>query len=108
MSKTITIPSDRGSRVFVTINRHSYVYKAGATETVPDEVAALFESNDYAAITPRRGVSPLEPGEYIALGTDTLPVGTDDAGNLYVPKASIIETVLNNITVEDHTLVIGE
>ena len=40
MSKTITIPSDRGSRIIVDINGVEYVYAAGATVTVPDEVAA--------------------------------------------------------------------
>lgn len=40
MSKSITIPSDRGSRITVVINGVTYVYQAGATVTVPDEVAA--------------------------------------------------------------------
>ena len=40
MSKTIKIPEDRGSRVIVVINGVTYVYKAGITVTVPDEVAA--------------------------------------------------------------------
>ena len=40
MSKSITIPSDRGSRITVVINGMTYVYQAGATVTVPDEVAA--------------------------------------------------------------------
>lgn len=40
MSTSITIPSDRGSRITVVINGVTYVYQAGATVTVPDEVAA--------------------------------------------------------------------
>ena len=40
MSKTITIPSDRGSRVIVEINGVQYIYAAGSTVTVPDAVAA--------------------------------------------------------------------
>lgn len=40
MSKSITIPSNRGSRITVKINETEYVYAAGATVTVPDEVAA--------------------------------------------------------------------
>lgn len=39
MSTSITIPSDRGSRITVVINGVTYVYQAGATVTVPDEVA---------------------------------------------------------------------
>lgn len=43
MSKSITIPTNRGSRIVVTINGTTYTYQAGATETVPDEVAAIIE-----------------------------------------------------------------
>lgn len=39
MAKTITIPADRGSRLFITVNGTEYAYAAGATVTVPDEVA---------------------------------------------------------------------
>lgn len=41
MSRSIVIPSDRGSRITVVINGKEYVYAAGATVTVPDEVAAV-------------------------------------------------------------------
>jgi hypothetical protein len=40
MAKSIKIPDDRGSRITVWINGVEYVYAAGATVTVPDEVAA--------------------------------------------------------------------
>ena len=40
MAKSIIIPADRGSRITVWINGVEYVYAAGATVTVPDEVAA--------------------------------------------------------------------
>ena len=40
MSKSITIPTDRGSRVIVEINGVQYIYAAGSTVTVPDAVAA--------------------------------------------------------------------
>ncbi len=40
MSKSITIPADRGSRITVRINGVEYTYAAGATVTVPNEVAA--------------------------------------------------------------------
>lgn len=56
MSKTITIPDDRGSRVYVTINGRDYVYTAGETVTVPDEVAALFENNEYQDVVQGRPV----------------------------------------------------
>ena len=44
MSKTITIPSDQGNYVIVTINGVTYIYQAGQTATVPDEVAAAIEN----------------------------------------------------------------
>lgn len=43
MSKSITIPTNRGSRITVVINEEEYVYAAGETVTVPNEVAALIE-----------------------------------------------------------------
>lgn len=44
MSKSIKIP-DTLTRIEVTVNGKTYVYKGGATVTVPDEVAALLERN---------------------------------------------------------------
>lgn len=44
MSKSITIPSDRGSRITVKVNGREYTYPAGASVTVPDEVAAAIEN----------------------------------------------------------------
>lgn len=41
MSKTITIPADRGSRLFITVNGTEYACAAGITMTVPDEVAEV-------------------------------------------------------------------
>lgn len=96
MSKTITIPSDKGSRVIVTVNNKEYVYKAGVTATVPDEVAALFEANAYYSASPRRGVAPLNPKDY-GEDKDGVHIVTDSEGNMYAP-----------VRVEGHTLIIGE
>ena len=45
MSKTIVMPTDRGSRITVEINGRKYVYKAGTQYTVPDEVAAAIDES---------------------------------------------------------------
>lgn len=101
MSKQITIPTDKGSRVYVTINNVNYVYKAGDTVTVPDEVAALFEDNAYSDLAPRRGVSPLNPMKY-ADGVTGVPISTDEFGNLYGdPVASV-----SAIYVEGHKVIV--
>lgn len=101
MSKQITIPTDKGSRVYVTINNVIYVYKAGDTVTVPDEVAALFEDNAYTDLAPRRGVSPLNPTKY-ADGVTGVPISADEFGNLYGdPVASV-----SAIYVEGHKVIV--
>lgn len=101
MSKQITIPTDKGSRVYVTINNVNYVYKAGDTVTVPDEVAALFEDNAYSDLAPRRGVSPLNPTKY-ADGVTGVPISADEFGNLYGdPVASV-----SAIYVEGHKVIV--
>ena len=45
MSKTIKMPTDRGSRITVEINGKKYVYAAGVQYTVPDEVAAAIDNS---------------------------------------------------------------
>ena len=101
MSKQITIPTDKGSRVHVTINQTNYVYKAGDTVTVPDEVAALFEDNAYSNLEPRRGVSPMNSLKY-ADGVTGVPIATDEYGNLYGdPVASV-----GAIYVEGHKVIV--
>ena len=106
MSKTITIPSDRGSRVFVTINGKDYVYKAGITVSVPDEVAALFEANAYEAVTgARRATAPLEAPERKGEKAG-VPVLTDDEGNLYADADGVAAAALSKIYVEGHKAII--
>lgn len=103
MSKTITIPSDRGSRVYVTINGKDYVYTAGATETVPDEVAALFESNSYQEVQHgRHAAAPLDAKR--KGDKEAVPVLVDDQGRLHVPTAA----ALSGIHVEGHKLIIPD
>ena len=101
MSKQITIPSDKGSRVFVTINNTNYVYKAGDTVTVPDEVAALFEDNSYSDLKPRRGVSPLNPLRYKD-GVTGVPISSDEYGNLYGDPAEFV----SGIYVQEHKVIV--
>lgn len=108
MSKTITIPSDGGSRVYVTINGRNYVFTAGETVTVPDEVAALLADN--LAIKPKgtretaqdealagvtakisgieTDVSELE-GDVDALDTRVSALDTPETGEIDLLKARV-------------------
>ena len=90
MSQSITIPSDKGNPVNVTINGMKYTYTAGETATVPDEVAALFAANDdQNVIYGRRTTSPLEPATRYT-GSNGVPVSVGDNGALYAdPVASV-------------------
>ena len=89
MSKQITIPSDRGNPVIVVVNGRKYIYAAGSTETVPDEVAALLESNAEIKAVPDRDVfAPLSAAGRED-GSDVIPVYADKNGQLWVRKSDI-------------------
>ena len=106
MSKSITIPTGYGNPVTVVLNGNKYTYPAGKTVTVPDEVAALFESNEGAAVIyGRRAVAPLEAPERKGSSAG-VPVSTDDDGNLYVPAEGVASAALGEIYVEGHKLII--
>lgn len=102
MSKQITIPSDKGTPVIVMLNGVKYTYTAGDTVTVPDEVAALFESNEVNAVkTGRHATAPLAaPTRKIEDGG--VPVQVDDHGNLFIGG----DVALDGIYVEGHKLII--
>ena len=57
MSKQVVIPSDSKPTLKLTINNKVYEYTAGATVTVPDEVAELIEHIESAKpkVAPRPG-----------------------------------------------------
>lgn len=104
MAKTITIPTGLGSRIVVVLNGVKYIYTAGETVSVPDEIAEIFENNDgEKVIYGRRAVAPLEAPERLG-NEEGAPVKTDDEGNLYVPA----EGVLDAVRVSGHTLIISE
>ena len=89
MSKTITIPSGYGNPVVVVINGVKYIYPAGSTQTVPDEVAALLENNaEEAVIYGRHADSPLETAGLYE-GDDVIPVYVAADGSLRIRKADI-------------------
>ena len=89
MSKTITIPSDKGNPVVVVLNGKKYTYAAGATESVPDEVAALLESNSQeAVIYGRSAYAHLEAAGPLS-GDDFISVYVDTQGNMKVRKSDI-------------------
>ena len=109
MATTITIPVGRGDPVFVTLNGKKYTYRAGETVSVPDEVAALFESNDnQAVIYGRRATAPLTATERLAGETNAVPVSVDDNGNLYISNDDIAGAALDAIYVEGHKLIIPD
>lgn len=106
MSKTIKIPEGFGNPVSIMLNGRKYTYTAGSTETVPDEVAALLQSNDLnSVIYGRRATSPLEAPDRKG---DTAGVAAvvDDEGNIYVPAEGIAKAALSEIYVEGHKLII--
>ena len=104
MSKTIVIPTDRGSRVRVVINHKVYEYAAGTTQTVPDEVAALLsDSAAEAPVTGRRATAPLEAPER-QLGPNGVPVHVADDGSLYVEK----DATAYGIYVEEHKVIVPQ
>ena len=104
MSKTITIPDDRGSRVYVTINGRDYVYTAGETVTVTDEVAALFENNEVNGVSHgRRAVAPLE-APVRQTGEGGIPIHVDDDGNLFGDGGASIQAIY----VEGHKVIVPQ
>lgn len=106
MARTITIPSDKGNPVFVTLNGKKYTYTAGETVSVPDEVAALFDNNDNeAVIYGRRATAPLEAPERKG-DSAGIPVTVDDDGNLYADVDAAAQAVLSEIYVDGHKLII--
>lgn len=85
MSKTVTIPSDV-SRMEITINNKTYVYQGGATVTVPDEVAALLESNE-------KEVRKRPAGSIHAAGLfdgEGIPVYASTEGELRINAADVV------------------
>ena len=106
MSKTIKIPSGIGNPVDVVLNGIKYSYPAGSMQTVPDEVAALIESNERQAVVyGRRASAPLEATERKG-SAEGVPVQTDDEGRLYVPAAGIAHVALSDAHVEGHRLIL--
>lgn len=92
MPKTVTIPAYL-SRMEITINNHTYSYAGGATVTVPDEVAALIESNEANRPSGMRAVEAPVNAAKLYTGDDYIPVYTDRDGVLRVRKEDILETV---------------
>lgn len=84
MSKTVTIPMSPSPYV-VTINNTRYEYKAGATVSVPDEVAALIAAN--------AGNAPVEDDPTVRLVTE---IG-EDASDKQYPTAKAVKDAIDNI-----------
>lgn len=104
MSKQITIPTDKGTPVIVFLNGVKYTYTAGDTVTVPDEIAALFESNAVNDVEyGRRTVAPLEaPARQT--GEGGIPIHVDDQGNLFGDAGASIEAIY----VEGHKVIVPQ
>ena len=92
MSKTITIPGAAGCRITVVLNGARYIYTAGETATVPDEVADLLENNEGNAVIYGRSASaPLTAAAVQYDGTDFVPVFTDSYGRMLIRKSDLAE-----------------
>lgn len=81
MSKTVTIPMSPSPYV-VTINNTRYEYKAGATVSVPDEVAALIEAN--------AGNAPVEYDPTVRLVTE---IGEDASDKQYPTAKAVMDAI---------------
>ncbi len=94
MSKTITIPGAAGCRITVVLNGTKYIYTAGETATVPDEVAALLEDNEGNAVIYGRSASaPLAPALIQYDGNDFVPVYADSNGRMLIRKSDLAEII---------------
>ena len=94
MSKSITIPGAAGCRVTVVLNGARYIYTAGETATVPDEVADLLENNEGNAVIYGRSASaPLTAAAVQYDGTDFVPVFTDSYGRMLIRKSDLAEII---------------
>ena len=103
MSKSVRIPSDRGNPVVVRINNVEYIYTAGSTQTVPDEVAALLEGSQAETPVPGGMGTPLRAAGLYD-GADYVPVYVASDGSLRVKKSDIEAAVpdeLPAVTAED-------
>ena len=78
MAKTITIPTNKGNPIQVVINGKRYKYTAGASESVPDEVAALFGDNQANEPVTGGDTTDLEKIEALAARVDAAEEDIDD------------------------------
>ena len=104
MSKSITIPGAAGCRITVVLNGTKYIYTAGETATVPDEVAALLEDNEGNAVIYGRSASAPLAAAGLYDGEDCIPVYVISKGLLVIRKEdflSIIPSQLPEVSSED-------
>ena len=97
MSKTITIPTGVGNPVSVVVNGRKFSYPAGTTQTVPDEVAAIFESNSMEHVSyGRRAGAPLS-AEGPLNDNEFLPVFATSDGRLRIRKSDLEELIPSGV-----------
>jgi hypothetical protein len=104
MSKTITIPSCKNPFV-ITVNNHTYSYKAGETVEVPDWVAEVIENHVDSVPKAKRFLSKfaqLVEGNIEGMSMDDLKGITAIS-----PHAFYNITGLKNITIPNSVLSIG-
>ena len=75
MSKSVTVPTNKGNPVVVYCNGKKYIYTAGETVTVPDEVAELFANSKATEPVTRTDTNDLQKIEALA-GRVTTVEGT--------------------------------
>lgn len=72
MSKSVTVPTNKGNPVVVYCNGKKYIYTAGETATVPDEVAELFANSKATEPVTRTDTNDLQKIEALDAKIGTL------------------------------------
>ena len=72
MSKSVTVPTNKGNPVVVYCNGKKYIYTAGETVTVPDEVAELFANSKATEPVTRTDTNDLQKIEALDAKIGTL------------------------------------
>lgn len=72
MSKSVTVPTNKGNPVIVYCNGKKYIYTAGETATVPDEVAELFANSKATEPVIRTDTNDLQKIEALDAKVGTL------------------------------------
>ena len=103
MAKTVKIP-EYATRLEITINSKTYVYKGGTTVSVPDEVAELLSANAAEAPSGVRATSEAKNAGLLPDGSeDAVPVYTDGNGYMKVTDTNMTRVIHFEGSGEDYS-----